>query len=213
MNLIAYLLTSTPVASILGLLGLIVVSIIIYSLYLSNYRRKRDQSFVNTCVILGPGGHCKEMLTLLERVNFVSKYKPVTFIIGIEDKLSTEKLKNSNLPIDKSRIQFIRRSRHVGQSYFSSIFTTLISLFDSIKIMYNYKCDLLICNGPGTCIPPMIIAYLIHRPTIIFVESFCRVKSLSLSGRIAIYFADHVLVQWEELTKKYPKCKYIGLLV
>ncbi|XP_015790468.1 UDP-N-acetylglucosamine transferase subunit ALG14 homolog [Tetranychus urticae] len=205
-----YLIFSLPIFSVFSLILLFIFSFIIY-----RYRPKHRKpgKFVRTCVILGPGGHCREMLTLLEKVDFVHKFKPVMFIIGKEDKMSTEKLKNSKLSIEESSVKFIRRSRHVGQSYFTSIFTTLSSLFDSIKIILNFNCDLVICNGPGTCIPPMVAAYFIHRPTIVFVESFCRTKSLSLSGKIASYFADHVLVQWPELIKKYPKCKYIGLMV
>ena len=48
---------------------------------------------------------------------------------------------------------------------------------------------------------------------IIYVESICRVKSLSLSGRILYYFADHILVQWKSLLQQYPHCNYIGRLI
>ena len=45
---------------------------------------------------------------------------------------------------------------------------------------------------------------------IVFVESLCRVKSLSLTGKILQYLADEVLVQWEDLAAKYPRTRYIG---
>ena len=45
---------------------------------------------------------------------------------------------------------------------------------------------------------------------IVFVESLCRVKTLSLTGKILQFLADEVLVQWEDLASKYPRTKYIG---
>jgi beta-1,4-N-acetylglucosaminyltransferase len=53
----------------------------------------------------------------------------------------------------------------------------------------------------------------LKRITIVFVESICRVESLSLSGRIVYYFADHIVVQWPELKEKYPMTRYLGRLV
>jgi beta-1,4-N-acetylglucosaminyltransferase len=52
---------------------------------------------------------------------------------------------------------------------------------------------------------------------ICFVESFCRVDSLSLSGRLlmmasAVGLCEHFLVQWPQLAAKYPRATYIGRL-
>jgi len=46
---------------------------------------------------------------------------------------------------------------------------------------------------------------------IIFIESFARVQTLSLSGKILYYFADRFLVQWPELRTKYPMSEYLPL--
>lgn len=50
---------------------------------------------------------------------------------------------------------------------------------------------------------------------IIFIESMCRVKSLSLTALILYYsnMFSEILVQWPELKEKYPRVKYIGRLV
>lgn len=48
---------------------------------------------------------------------------------------------------------------------------------------------------------------------IVYVESICRVETLSMSAKLLYNFADSLLVQWPELTLKYPKCQYIGRLV
>lgn len=44
----------------------------------------------------------------------------------------------------------------------------------------------------------------------VYVESFARVKSLSLTGLIAYYLVDHFVVQWSELKEQYPSAEYLG---
>ena len=46
-----------------------------------------------------------------------------------------------------------------------------------------------------------------------FVESFARAQSLSLSGRILYPIADLFLVQWPALVAKYPRAEYHGVLI
>jgi beta-1,4-N-acetylglucosaminyltransferase len=48
---------------------------------------------------------------------------------------------------------------------------------------------------------------------IVFVESFARVRSLSLSGKILYYLADRFIVQWPKLKESYPRAEYYGVLV
>ena len=118
----------------------------------------------------------------------------------------------------------IPRSREVGQSYISSIYTTLVAILYSMKLVYTLRPNIILCNGPGTCIPICIITFLYrilnilpnHQTYIIFIESFCRVQTLSLSGKIlysslfpfrglpVLFAADLFIVHWKELHEKYP---------
>lgn len=75
-----------------------------------------------------------------------------------------------------------------------------------------------LCNGPGTCIPLCAAGLLLgilglKRVLLVYVESICRVESLSLSGKILYHFADYFFVQWKPLQVKYPKSVYIGRIV
>lgn len=47
---------------------------------------------------------------------------------------------------------------------------------------------------------------------IVFVESFCRTQTLSLSGKILYPFASRFFVQWPQLQKEYPASTFIGFL-
>ena len=48
---------------------------------------------------------------------------------------------------------------------------------------------------------------------IVFVESFCRTKSLSVTGRLLYPFACRFIVQWEELVDRYPRAECFGFLI
>lgn len=47
----------------------------------------------------------------------------------------------------------------------------------------------------------------------IYVESFARVKRLSLSGRLLLPVVDRFLVQWRELAKPGSRAEYVGICV
>jgi beta-1,4-N-acetylglucosaminyltransferase len=48
---------------------------------------------------------------------------------------------------------------------------------------------------------------------IVYVESFARVQTLSLTGKLLYYVVDSFLVQWSELVVKYPRAVYNGVVV
>lgn len=51
------------------------------------------------------------------------------------------------------------------------------------------------------------------RVQIVYVESICRVDTLSMSAWMLYYVADQMLVQWPSLQTKFPRTQYIGKLV
>ncbi|RHZ61371.1 hypothetical protein Glove_348g25 [Diversispora epigaea] len=176
-----------------------------------------------TCIVLGSGGHTMEMLQLLKGVDFNSLYRPRKYIVTGSDILSSEKARNfeshkGNVENVDYIIQLVPRSREVGQSWITTPFSVLKSLIACIRIILFDLPDLVICNGPGSCIPVCVISYIprffgIKWIKLIYVESFARVKTLSLSGKLLISFVDRFIVQWPYLTQKYPQAEYKGILV
>ncbi|KAL1404104.1 hypothetical protein pipiens_019063 [Culex pipiens pipiens] len=166
-----------------------------------------------TMIVMGSGGHTAEMLQIVERLDF-ARYTPRQYVIAAADKTSVVKVidvevhREPDMSKQQYEIVTISRSRHVQQSYFSSIFTTLTAIFNSVPVVLRYRPDLILTNGPGTCVPICVVAFLaklfwINRSCrIVFVESFCRVKSLSLSGKILLWITDLFVVQWPGLAKQ-----------
>lgn len=176
---------------------------------------------LKTIICMGSGGHTAEMLRILDKMN-TSCYSPRLYVIANSDKTSETKVNSfenegliDNPDTDYSIVK-ISRSRQVSQSYISSVWTTLFSIMTSIPMVFKYKPDLIICNGPGTCIPICLIAFIMNllymsNCKIVFIESICRVRTLSLTGKILLYIANVFVVQWKQLLC-YSRAKYFGRL-
>ncbi|XP_037355093.1 UDP-N-acetylglucosamine transferase subunit ALG14 homolog [Talpa occidentalis] len=176
-------------------------------------------------VVAGSGGHTTEILRLLEKLS--DAYSPRHYIIADTDEMSGQKIKSFELNRDnrdpsttfpKYFIHRIPRSREVKQPWLSTVLTTLYSTWLSFPLTLRVKPDLVLCNGPGTCVPICISALLlgilgIKKVIIVYVESICRVENLSLSGKILFHLSDYFVVQWPTLKEKYPKSVYLGRLV
>ena len=115
-------------------------------------------------------------------------------------------------------IFFVPRARLIHQSILTTPFSSLRCLIACIRVLrsppplHTYP-DLIIINGPATSIILILASLLIRcftpdprtreRMRSIYVESWARVKGLSLSGRILVKVGacERVLVQWEGLQR------------
>lgn len=154
---------------------------------------------VRTMIVLGSGGHTTEMVALLKGMD-PAKYSPFLYVIATTDSTSIQRIeafereRAQSAAVGKMRpyqVLRIPRSREVAQSYVTSVFTTLHSLIVSVISVLRLRPSLLICNGPGTCIPICAAAFMLRAlgikyVSIIYVESVCRVRSLSMSGKRCI---------------------------
>jgi len=109
----------------------------------------------------------------------------------------------------------VPRAREVGQSYVTSIGTTLKASAASLRAVWQVRPSLVLCNGPGTCVPIAVLALglaalLRRRTRVIYAESFACVAHLSLSGRILYPLVHGFAVEWPQLLKEYPRAVYIG---
>ena len=199
----------------------------------STKRKEINRTFSNSdfanlgklLAVIGSGGHTREILCLVPTLPCSPRY----YVAAEKDTLSREKILSSErernggstLPED-FQIDTIPRSREVKQSYMTSVYTTCKAMMASFPLIYRLKPDVVLCNGPGTCIPicfaALVLKFLkVHKTHLVYVESWCRVKKLSLSGLLlypVAYFGQiDFFVQWPELAQKYPRTIYKGGLV
>ncbi|TKS88102.1 UDP-N-acetylglucosamine transferase subunit ALG14 -like protein [Collichthys lucidus] len=168
------------------------------------------------------GGHTSEILRLMECLS--AAYTPRHYVIADTDKMSEEKICafERSKPPSHSESQFticrIPRSREVHQSWCSSIISTLNALRYSLPLVFRLRPDMVLCNGPGTCVPLCVAGLLLgilgmKKVLIVYVESICRVQTLSLTGKILYPISDYFVVQWSSLRDKYPKSIFLGRIV
>nr|CAD2172810.1 unnamed protein product [Meloidogyne enterolobii] len=220
--------------SFLQLISLFITSLLILNIFLfilnvslrllkEKENNKVDENGnLKLMAIIGSGGHTTEMLKLLISTIDSNLFSDRIYVIADSDKLSNTKVSDFERQIGKNNFLTykIPRARNVGQSYCSSILTTLIASWHSAKLLRITRPDLILCNGPAICLPICLFARLfnflrIKRIKIIFVESICRVQTLSLTGRILYHLniPDAFLVQWPSLKEKYIRTQFIGRLV
>jgi len=187
-------------------------------------------------VVLGAGGHTAELMPLVRALtepgpgSTKPKYVDRTYVHAFTDVLAPKRAlafeQERNSHPDEFRIVAIPRAREVGQSYFSSVASTLKAIWWCFSLLSKHPPDLLLCNGPGTCVPVVMAAALVRigligwrmpsrAARIVYVESAARVNALSLTGNVlhVTRLADRIYVQWESLADPENDIFYVGRLV
>eukprot|EP00258_Populus_trichocarpa_P035889 XP_024451908.1 UDP-N-acetylglucosamine transferase subunit ALG14 homolog isoform X1 [Populus trichocarpa] len=119
------------------------------------------------------------VLTVLQKDMFL----PRIYVAAATDNMSLQKARvlEDNM-VDRAwgkgvSVQFMqiyRRSREVGQSYLTSVGTTLLAMSHALWLMIRIRSQVVLCNGPGTCVPLCIIAFLFKVKGLLVICFLCR---------------------------------------
>ncbi|CAI5474177.1 unnamed protein product [Closterium sp. Yama58-4] len=187
------------------------------------------------CLSAAPsGGHTAEMLCLVGALDH-GRYSPRCYIAAATDAISLPKARQLEAtlaqepptsspapasPVPPPCYLSVYRSREVGQSYLTSVLTTIAATLHAMLLVARVRPQLLLCNGPGTCLPICIAVFTLHvlgvqSSSIVFVESVARVEHLSLTGRLLhrLGIVDRFFVQWPHLTATCKGTQYVGRLM
>jgi len=173
-------------------------------------------------IVFGSGGHTSEMKRMIQKLDF-NKFTKILCVAAKTDTLSLPTVSDDFAKQGKNtklvEWKLIPRSREVKQSYITSFFTTIYALVYCFFLIIWNEPTLIVTNGPGTALPlcyslklSRILLYNL-KGKILFIESFCRVDNLSVTGRLVYPISDRFIVQWEELTKRYKRAEYLGTLI
>ena len=147
--------------------------------------------------ISSTGGHLSELMQLKKIFN---RYD---YHIITEKNDTTLKLKNEY----GDRIDYlVYGARNYMLSY---MFKFPYNILKSLFLYFKIKPDVVVTTGAHTAVPMCYIAKLFKKK-IIFIETFARVESKSMSGNVINKIADVFLVQHEEMTKVYDNSIYRG---
>jgi len=138
-------------------------------------------------------------------------------------------------------IATVPRAREIHQPIFTSPITSLKCMKACYDLLMKHASetrdghagvpgqkdfpDVILCNGPATATILVFTTVLMRffdvggcgtrgKMRTVYVESFARVKRLSLSGRLLRHVVDRFLVQWPQLERKVGgRAEYLGVLV
>lgn len=88
-------------------------------------------------------------------------------------------------------------------------FILLLNCFISLFYMIRFMPSVVVTTGAHNAGPMCCLAKL-FRKKVIFIETFANSSSPTKAGKLVYKFADHFIVQWEDMKKYYPDAIYGG---
>ena len=141
------------------------------------------------------GGHLTQLLELK------SMFKDYDYVLITEKTEVTKDMKgkyNMNYLLYGSREYLL-----------SYIFKFSFNVLKSFYLFFKYRPNVIVTTGAHTAVPMCYIGRLFGKK-IIFIESYAKRTSPTLSGRLVYPIATTFVVQWETMLEFYPKAKYWG---
>lgn len=145
------------------------------------------------CFIASTGGHFEQLMMLKP---LMDKYE--SFIV-------TEKTEYSVIKDDRKIYYLNQVNRHEK----TFIFKMALNFIKSLNLFIKERPDVVISTGALATIPMCIVAK-VFKKKIIFIESFAKVNSPTLTGKLVYKFADQFYVQWEQMKEHYPNAIFRG---
>ena len=145
------------------------------------------------CFIASTGGHFEQLMMLKP---LMDKYE--SFIV-------TEKTEYSVIEDDRKIYYLNQVNRHEK----TFIFKMALNFIKSLNLFIKERPDVVISTGALATIPMCIVAKAFKKK-VIFIESFAKVTSPTLTGKLVYKFADQFYVQWEQMKEHYPNAIFRG---
>jgi UDP-N-acetylglucosamine:LPS N-acetylglucosamine transferase len=98
----------------------------------------------------------------------------------------------------------------VTDSNFNTKFKLLITFFQTFWLLIRLKPDFIITTGAAPGLFFILLGKFLGKKTI-WIDSIANSSSISLSGKVASYFATYCVTQWSDLSTE--KIKYIGQVI
>lgn len=166
-------------------------------------KKSINKTKLNVLYILGSGGHTSQMILLSKDLKDAFNY---FYIIQNDDSLSSKKI------IYPGKKIYVNRNAGFMDSKSFALLKTIPLFFKALKIIKKNKINVVISAGPGISIPFFYAGKVLNKK-LIFIESWSRVTTKSLTGKVIYPLCDLFFVQWKENLKNYPKALYRGKLL
>ncbi|MCO6451060.1 MAG: hypothetical protein J5I90_09775 [Caldilineales bacterium] len=160
-------------------------------------------------IVLGAGGHTKQMLRLVDLLGGDYEYH---YVVADYDEVSAHKIRRPGL------VYRIVQPRQKFKGETESASAVLRKMPGALKqaweILDEAQPAAVIGAGPSLQIPIALAAKVRHIP-VIFVETASKVERVTFTGRLIyrLRLADQFYVQWEHHLQEYPRARHAGRLL
>lgn len=141
------------------------------------------------CLISSAGGHLTQLQQLSEL------YKKYDYFFITERTAFTSDMKT------REKVYLMPL---INRRQWSFIPKLVFNFVYSISILMKERPDIVISTGALNTVPFCILAKLTGK-RLIFIESYAKVNTPTVTGRLMYKFADLFIIQWQQLSKFYPK--------
>jgi len=170
------------------------------------------------------------------------EFEEMAVQLSTQDNLMIGKVKKAtDLGAGSYDIVTVPRAREIHQPAYTAPLSSLTCMRACYELLLKHTSDtrdghasqsgekdfpdVILCNGPATSTILVFTSMLLRffdvkgcstrgKMRTVYVESFARVKKLSLSGRLLVNVVDRFLVQWPQLERAAGgRAQYIGVLV
>lgn len=145
------------------------------------------------CFASSSGGHFEQLMML----------KPL--MLKYDSFIVTEKL-DYEVKVDKLPVEYVKQINRTDRFFFLKF---IWNFFKSFYVILKRRPDVIVSTGALAAVPLMVWTK-IFRGKVIYIESFAKIDSPNLSGKIAYKFADQFYIQWESMRQYYPNAIYKG---
>lgn len=147
---------------------------------------------LKVCFAASSGGHLEQLLML----------KPL--MLEYDSFILTEKTKyKTSFPVEAWFVPQVNRNE---PSFIPHI---LANAFTSLAVWVRRRPDVVICTGVLATVPFCLIAKAMGAK-LVYIESFAKTDSPTVTGKFLHKRADRFYVQWPSMLDVYPDARYVG---
>ena len=139
---------------------------------------------VKVCFAASSGGHLEQLLALRP---LMERYD--SFIL-------TEKTSyKSKFPVNRHEVTFLPRM--------------IANAVISMDCWLSERPDVIVCTGVLATVPFCLIGHALGSK-LVYIESFAKTDSPTMTGKHLSKYADRFYVQWETMLSVYPEARFVG---
>lgn len=175
-------------------------------------------SYLNFCImkrsntlllVSGEGGHMVQLNRLIKIIDVQQIKKSSNLVLITDAPLLDEEL---ILIFDKIVVcPSLRDKSSLIKGILTLPYNVLVNLYLVFSVFVKCNVKVLISTGPGVAVIPIYLAFLTRRKTV-FIETWSKYTSITITGKICRRVVDLFLVQNRSLHKLVKESIYVGRL-